>query len=204
MADTATPQKPARAKKSTAPLTDAAFDWQDPLDLEGELSEDERMVRDTARGYAQDKLFPRVLTAYREERFDREIVSEMGALGLLGATIPEEYGGSGLGDVCYGLIAREVERVDSGYRSVMSVQSSLVMYPIFAYGTEAQRRKYLPKLASGEMLGCFGLTEPDHGSDPGSMASSAVSLSSAAPRASRRRRSPASSRCAPRSPARSF
>ena len=173
MADTATPQKPARAKKSSAPLTDAAFDWQDPLDLEGELSEDERMVRDTARGYAQDKLFPRVLTAYREERFDREIVNEMGDLGLLGATIPEEYGGSGLGDVCYGLIAREVERVDSGYRSVMSVQSSLVMYPIFAYGTEAQRRKYLPKLATGEMLGCFGLTEPDHGSDPGSMATRA-------------------------------
>ncbi len=173
MAETATPQKPARAKKSSAPLTDAAFDWQDPLDLEGELSEDERMVRDTARGYAQDKLFPRVLTAYREERFDREVVNEMGELGLLGATIPEEYGGSGLGDVCYGLIAREVERVDSGYRSVMSVQSSLVMYPIYAYGTEAQRRKYLPKLASGEMLGCFGLTEPDHGSDPGSMATRA-------------------------------
>jgi glutaryl-CoA dehydrogenase len=173
MAETATPQKPARAKKSTAPLSDAAFDWQDPLDLEGELTEDERMVRDTARGYAQDKLFPRVLTAYREERFDRDIVNEMGALGLLGATIPEEYGGSGLGDVCYGLIAREVERVDSGYRSMMSVQSSLVMYPIFAYGTEAQRRKYLPKLATGEILGCFGLTEPDHGSDPGSMATRA-------------------------------
>jgi glutaryl-CoA dehydrogenase len=173
MAETATPQKPARAKKSTAPLTDAAFDWQDPLDLEGELTEDERMVRDTARGYAQDKLFPRVLTAYREERFDREIVNEMGELGLLGATIPEAYGGSGLGDVCYGLIAREVERVDSGYRSVMSVQSSLVMYPIYAYGTESQRRKYLPKLATGEILGCFGLTEPDHGSDPGSMATRA-------------------------------
>ena len=173
MAETATPPKPARAKKSTAALTDAAFDWQDPLNLEGELTEDERMVRDTARGYAQDKLFPRVLTAYREERFDRDIVNEMGALGLLGATIPEEYGGSGLGDVCYGLIAREVERVDSGYRSMMSVQSSLVMYPIFAYGTEAQRRKYLPKLATGEILGCFGLTEPDHGSDPGSMATRA-------------------------------
>lgn len=177
MAETATPQKPARAKKSTAPLTDAAFDWQDPLDLEGELAEDERMVRDTARAYAQEKLFPRVLTAYREERFDREVVNEMGHLGLLGATIPEEYGGSGLGDVCYGLISREVERVDSGYRSVMSVQSSLVMYPIYAYGTEAQRRKYLPRLATGEILGCFGLTEPDHGSDPGSMATRAEKVS---------------------------
>jgi glutaryl-CoA dehydrogenase len=148
---------------------DAPFNWEDPLDLESELSEEERMVRDTARGYAQDKLFPRVLTAYREERFDREIMSEMGALGLLGATVPEEYGGAGLGYVAYGLIAREVERVDSGYRSAMSVQSSLVMHPILAYGTPAQRRKYLPKLARGEMVGCFGLTEPDHGSDPGSM-----------------------------------
>jgi glutaryl-CoA dehydrogenase len=127
------------------------------------------MVRDTARGYAQDKLMPRVLSAYREERFDPEMFQEMGALGLLGSTLPEEYGGAGLGYVSYGLIAREVERVDSGYRSAMSVQSSLVMYPIHAYGTEAQRRKYLPKLASGEMIGCFGLTEPDYGSDPGSM-----------------------------------
>jgi len=169
MAQAPTAQKPGRAKKSIAPLTDAAFDWADPLDLEGELTEEERMVRDTARNYAQDKLFPRVLSAYREERFDREIVSEMGALGLLGATLPEDYGGSGLGDVAYGLIAREIERIDSGYRSMMSVQSSLVMYPIYAYGTEAQRRKYLPKLATGEILGCFGLTEPDHGSDPGSM-----------------------------------
>ena len=126
-------------------------------------------MRDTARGYAQDKLFPRVLMAYREERFDREIIREMGALGLLGPTIPEEYGGAGLGYVAYGLIAREIERVDSGYRSAMSVQSSLVMHPIFAYGTEAQRKKYLPKLATGEIVGCFGLTEPDHGSDPGSM-----------------------------------
>jgi glutaryl-CoA dehydrogenase len=148
---------------------DAPFNWEDPLDLENELSEEERMVRDTARGYAQDKLFPRVLSAYREERFDREIMSEMGALGLLGATVPEEYGGAGLGYVAYGLIAREVERVDSGYRSAMSVQSSLVMHPILAYGTPAQRRKYLPKLARGESVGCFGLTEPDHGSDPGSM-----------------------------------
>jgi len=155
---------------SAAPVRDdAPFNWEDPLDLESELSEEERMVRDTARGYAQDKLFPRVLSAYREERFDREIMSEMGALGLLGPTVPEEYGGAGLGYVAYGLIAREVERVDSGYRSAMSVQSSLVMHPILAYGTPAQRRKYLPKLARGEMVGCFGLTEPDHGSDPGSM-----------------------------------
>jgi glutaryl-CoA dehydrogenase len=127
------------------------------------------MVRDTARGYAQDKLMPRVLTAYREERFDRAIFDEMGALGLIGSTIPEEYGGAGLGYVAYGLIAREIERVDSGYRSAMSVQSSLVMYPIYAYGSEAQRRKFLPKLATGEFVGCFGLTEPDYGSDPGSM-----------------------------------
>jgi glutaryl-CoA dehydrogenase len=155
---------------SAAPVRDdAPFNWEDPLDLESELSEEERMVRNTARGYAQDKLFPRVLTAYREERFDREIMSEMGALGLLGPTVPEEYGGAGLGYVAYGLIAREVERVDSGYRSAMSVQSSLVMHPILAYGTPAQRRKYLPKLARGEIVGCFGLTEPDHGSDPGSM-----------------------------------
>jgi glutaryl-CoA dehydrogenase len=145
------------------------FNWDDPLDLEAQLAEEERMVRDTARGYAQDKLFPRVLKAYREEIFDRAIITEMGELGLLGATIPEEYGGAGLGYVAYGLIAREVERVDSGYRSAMSVQSSLVMHPIYAYGSEAQRRKWLPKLASGEIVGCFGLTEPDHGSDPGSM-----------------------------------
>jgi len=150
-------------------LPEAAFNWDDPLDFEGELSEEERMVRDTARGYAQDKLFPRVLMAYREERFDREIMTEVGELGLLAATLPEEYGGSGLGYVAYGLIAREIERVDSGYRSAMSVQSSLVIHPIHAYGSEAQRRKYLPKLATGEIVGCFGLTEPDHGSDPGSM-----------------------------------
>jgi glutaryl-CoA dehydrogenase len=155
--------QPARAKPS------AEFDWEDPLDLEAQLTEEERMVRDTARGYAQDKLMPRVLTAYREERFDREIFNEMGALGLIGSTIPEEYGGAGLGYVAYGLIAREIERIDSGYRSAMSVQSSLVMYPIYAYGTEAQRRKFLPKLATGELVGCFGLTEPDYGSDPGSM-----------------------------------
>ena len=155
-----------REKKQAA---DAPFDWQDPLDLEGELTEDERMARDTARDYAQEKLFPRVLKAYREERFDREIISEMGELGLLGATLPEEHGGSALGPVAYGLIAREIERIDSGYRSMMSVQSSLVMYPIYAFGTDEQRRKYLPRLARGEIVGCFGLTEPDHGSDPGSM-----------------------------------
>jgi glutaryl-CoA dehydrogenase len=160
---------PKHEKTPSAPLTEANFDWQDPLDLEGELTEEERMVRDTARGYAQDKLAPRVLTAYREERFDREILNEMGALGLIGATLPEQYGGAGLGYVASGLITREIERVDSGYRSALSVQSSLVMYPIYAYGTEAQRRKYLPKLAKGEIVGCFGLTEPDHGSDPGSM-----------------------------------
>src|SRR5215468_9483906 len=156
-----------------APSSKATFNWEDPLDLEGELAEEERMVRDTARGYAQDKLFPQVLKAYREERFDRSIISEMGALGLLGPTIPEEYGGAGLGYVAAGLITRELERVDSGFRSAMSVQSSLVMHPIYAYGNEAQRRKYLPKLAKGEIVGCFGLTEPDHGSDPGSMVTKA-------------------------------
>ncbi len=156
--------------KAAAPLKKAPpFNWEDPLDLDGQLTDEERMVRDTAHDYAQDKLFSRVLEAYRHERADKSIMTEMGALGLLGATIPEEYGGAGLGYVAYGLISREVERVDSGYRSAMSVQSSLVMYPIYAYGSEAQRRKYLPKLASGEWIGCFGLTEPDHGSDPGSM-----------------------------------
>jgi glutaryl-CoA dehydrogenase len=147
----------------------AGFVWDDPLLLEEQLSADERMVRDTAREYAQDKLMPRVLGANRDERFDREIMSEMGALGMLGATLPTKYGCSEVNYVSYGLMAREVERVDSGYRSAMSVQSSLVMHPIYAYGTEAQREKYLPKLASGEWVGCFGLTEPDHGSDPGSM-----------------------------------
>jgi glutaryl-CoA dehydrogenase len=156
-------------RDKAASLADAAFDWRDPLDLDGELADEERMIRDTARAYAQDKLMPRVVTAYRDERFDREIVTEMGALGLLGATLPEAYGGSGMGYVAYGLIAREVERVDSGYRSMLSVQASLVMHPIHAYGSEEQRRKWLPKLASGELVGCFGLTEPDHGSDPGSM-----------------------------------
>jgi len=170
-------QAETRGAASAAPAREVAdFDWEDPLDLDGELTEEERMVRDSARGYAQGKLFPRVLLAYREERFDREIMSEMGALGLLGATVPEQYGGAGLGYVSYGLIAREVERVDSGYRSAMSVQSSLVMYPILAYGSEAQRRKYLPKLATGEFIGCFGLTEPDHGSDPGSMVTRAEAM----------------------------
>jgi glutaryl-CoA dehydrogenase len=145
------------------------FDWADPFDLDHQLADEERLVRDTAEGYAQEKLQPRVTSAYLEERFDREILTEMGALGLLGATIPHEYGGAGLGYVSYGLIARAVERVDSGYRSAMSVQSSLVMHPIHAYGTEEQRQKYLPRLASGEIVGCFGLTEPDAGSDPGSM-----------------------------------
>lgn len=145
------------------------FDWADPLLLTRQLSEEERMISDSARAYCQNELQPRVLSAYREERFDREIMNEMGELGLLGATVAEEYGGAGLSHVAYGLIGREVERVDSGYRSAMSVQSSLVMYPIEAYGSEEQKQKYLPKLATGEMVGCFGLTEPNHGSDPGSM-----------------------------------
>ena len=145
------------------------FDWADPLNLDRQLTDEEKLVRDTAEAYAQEKLQPRVTEAYLNEHFDRAILSEMGELGLLGATIPDEYGGAGLGYVSYGLIARAVERVDSGYRSAMSVQSSLVMYPIFAYGSEEQRRKYLPKLATGEWVGCFGLTEPDAGSDPGGM-----------------------------------
>lgn len=149
--------------------TKAAFDWADPFDLDGQLTEEERLVRDTARNYSQEKLLPRVTSAFLDERFDREIMNEMGELGLLGPTIPETYGGAGLGYVSYGLAAREVERVDSGYRSAMSVQSSLVMHPIYAYGDEAQRKKYLPKLATGEWVGCFGLTEPDAGSDPAGM-----------------------------------
>ncbi len=147
----------------------ATFQWDDPLLLDQQLSEEERMVRDTAHTYAQEKLMPRVRDAFRHETSDPSIFREMGALGLLGANIPPEYGGAGLNYVCYGLIAREIERVDSGYRSMMSVQSSLVMYPIYTYGSEAQRRKYLAKLATGEWIGCFGLTEPNHGSDPGSM-----------------------------------
>ncbi len=146
-----------------------SFDWADPMLLDQQLTEDERLIRDSARDYAQDKLASRVLLANRNETFDREIMNEFGELGLLGATLPEEYGCAGANYVSYGLVAREVERVDSGYRSAMSVQSSLVMHPIYTYGNEAQRQKYLPRLATGEWVGCFGLTEPDHGSDPSSM-----------------------------------
>ena len=149
------------------------FGWEDPFRLNDQLSEDERMMRDSARAYAQEKLQPRVIAAYREEKTDPAIFREMGEMGLLGVTIPEEYGGLGASYVSYGLVAREIERVDSGYRSMMSVQSSLVMYPIYAYGSEEQRQKYLPKLASGEFIGCFGLTEPDAGSDPGGMKTTA-------------------------------
>ncbi|MDB5664093.1 acyl-CoA dehydrogenase [Cypionkella sp.] len=145
------------------------FDWQDPFRMEDQLTEEERMLRDGARAYAQEKLQPRVIAAYRDESTDPAIFREMGEMGLLGVTVPEQYGGLGASYVAYGLIAREVERVDSGYRSMMSVQSSLVMYPIYAYGTEAQRMKFLPKLSSGEWIGCFGLTEPDAGSDPAGM-----------------------------------
>ena len=157
------PSKPAQV------LKDSDFNWEDPLNLDGDLTEEERMVRDSARAFSQDKLMPRVRLAWREEKVDKELLPMMGELGLLGPTIPEEYGGAGLGYVAYGLIAREMERVDSGYRSTLSVQSSLVMHPIYAYGTEAQKKKYLPKLAKAELIGCFGLTEPDYGSDPGSM-----------------------------------
>jgi glutaryl-CoA dehydrogenase len=149
------------------------FDWSDPFRMEDQLTSEERMLRDAARAYAQDKLQPRVIAAYREEASDPAIFREMGEMGLLGATIPEEYGGLGASYVAYGLIAREVERVDSGYRSMLSVQSSLVMYPIYAYGSEAQRRKYLPKLSTGEWIGCFGLTEPEAGSDPAGMTTTA-------------------------------
>jgi len=154
----------------------SSFNWEDPFLLDDQLTEEERMLRDGTRAYAQEKLQPRIIEAYREEKTDPAIFAEMGEMGLLGATIPEEYGGIGAGYVAYGLIAREVERVDSGYRSMMSVQSSLVMYPIYAYGSEEQRRKYLPKLASGEWIGCFGLTEPDAGSDPGGMKTRATKV----------------------------
>jgi glutaryl-CoA dehydrogenase len=154
-------------------MAKTAFHWDDPFLLQQQLSEDERMIEEAARAYCQDKLLPRVTEAFRHEKTDVAIFREMGELGLLGPTIPTEYGGPGLSYVAYGLIAREVERVDSGYRSMMSVQSSLVMLPIFEFGTEGQRQKYLPKLATGEWIGCFGLTEPDHGSDPASMASRA-------------------------------
>ncbi|HAM90373.1 MAG: acyl-CoA dehydrogenase [Paracoccaceae bacterium] len=154
-----------------------SFNWEDPLLLEDQLSDEERMIRDSARAYAQEKLQPRIKTAFNDERIEPEIFKEMGAMGLLGTTIPEQYGGLGGGYVTYGLVAREVERVDSGYRSMMSVQSSLVMYPIYAYGTEEQRQKYLPKLATGEWIGCFGLTEPDAGSDPAGMTTRAEKTS---------------------------
>jgi len=160
----------AKAPQSTR----TAFDWTDPMFFEQQLSDEERMIRDAAHDYCQEKLMPRIKQANREEVFHREIMNEFGELGLLGATIPEEYGCAGVNYVSYGLVAREVERVDSGYRSAMSVQSSLVMHPIYAYGSEEQRRKYLPKLASGEHVGCFGLTEPDAGSDPGSMKTTAT------------------------------
>jgi glutaryl-CoA dehydrogenase len=149
------------------------FNWQDPLDLEGQLTEEERMIRDSTKAFCDDKLAPRVQSAFREERFDREIMTEAGALGLLGVMTDEKYGGMGLSYTAYGLIAREIERVDSGYRSALSVQNSLVMYPIEAYGSKEQKMKYLPKLASGEFVGCFGLTEPNSGSDPASMATRA-------------------------------
>ena len=159
MADAGAPQKTYR--------------WDDPLDMSSRLSEEERMVWDAARQYAQEKLLPRVVSAFAEERFDREIMTEMGELGFLGPTLPEEYGCAGVNHVAYGLIAREIEAIDSGYRSAMSVQSSLVMYPIYAFGSEEQRRKYLPGMAAGRIVGCFGLTEPDGGSDPASMRTTA-------------------------------
>ena len=165
------PTKPYLKAKDAPDL--ARFDWQDPFRMEDQLTEDERMMRDAARAYAQEKLQPRVIAAYREESTDPAIFREMGEMGLLGITVPEQYGGLGGSYVAYGLVAREVERVDSGYRSMMSVQSSLVMYPIYAYGTESQRMKYLPKLASGAFIGCFGLTEPDAGSDPAGMKTTA-------------------------------
>ncbi len=169
----ATARTAAPASKSSAK---AKFVWEDPFLFDDQLSEEERLVRDSARAYCQDKLMPRVLEGFRHEKFDRAIMNEMGELGFLGSTI-DGYGCAGTSYVCYGLIAREVERVDSGYRSALSVQSSLVMHPIHAYGTEAQRQKYLPKLATGEWVGCFGLTEPDHGSDPGSMKTRAKKVS---------------------------
>jgi glutaryl-CoA dehydrogenase len=168
------------AARASAPKTSkpAAFVWDDPFLIESQLTEDERMIRDAARAYAQDRLLPRVSDAYLNESTDPAIFREMGALGLLGVTLPEIYGGAGASYVAYGLVAREIERVDSGYRSMMSVQSSLVMYPIYAYGDETQRRTYLPKLASGEWIGCFGLTEPDAGSDPAGMKTRAVRTAS--------------------------
>ena len=154
----------------------AVFNWQDPLFLDSLLTEEERMIRDTAHQYCQDKLMTRVLEANRHEKFDANIMKELGELGLLGCTLPEKYGCAGVNHVVYGLVAREVERVDSGYRSAMSVQSSLVMHPIYTYGSEEQRQKYLPRLATGELIGCFGLTEPDSGSDPASLSTRAVAV----------------------------
>ena len=165
-------QSPSLRAKDAPDL--GAFDWNDPLRLADQLADEERMIAESARSFAQEVLQPRVIDAYREERVDPGIFREMGQMGLLGTTIPEEYGGLGSNYVSYGLVAREIERVDSGYRSMMSVQSSLVMYPIYAYGSEEQRRKYLPGLASGELIGCFGLTEPDAGSDPAGMKTRAV------------------------------
>jgi len=156
--------------------SNSTYQWDDPFQIENQFSEEERLVRDTARDYAQDKLMPRILEANRNENFDPEIMTEMGALGLLGSTLPEEYGCAGVNHVCYGLTAREIERVDSSYRSVLSVQSSLTMHPIYEYGSEEQRKKYLPRLATGEMIGCFGLTEPDFGSDAGGMKSKAEAV----------------------------
>jgi len=170
MAETAKKQAAAQSPDRVA------FDWQDPLDLESQLSEEERMIRDSARAFAQDKLMPRVLEAFRRESFDRAIMDELGEIGFLGVMTSEQHGGSGLGYVAYGLIAREIERVDSGYRSAMSVQNSLVMHPIEAYGSPAQKQRYLRRLASGEWVGCFGLTEPEAGSDPGSMKTRAVRI----------------------------
>ena len=161
------------AEPLAKPKTKAVFYWADPFGLEAQLSEEERMVRDTAKAYADEKLMPRIIEAFREEKTDIEIFREMGALGLLGITVGENYGGAGMSHVCYGLVAREVERIDSGYRSMLSVQSSLVMHPIEAFGSEVQKQRYLPKLATGELIGCFGLTEADAGSDPGSMRTTA-------------------------------
>ncbi len=181
-------------RRGSAPAAEARSTGPTRFCSTANSSEDERMVRDSARAYCQEKLLPRVIEANRHERFDREIMNEMGALGFLGATI-DGYGCAGVNYVCYGLIAREVERVDSGYRSAMSVQSSLVMYPIYDFGTEAQRQKYLPKLASGEWVGCFGLTEPDHGSDPGGMTTRAAAV---AGRLSPQRRQDVDHQCADR------
>jgi glutaryl-CoA dehydrogenase len=168
--------EPVKKQEAVASQENPPFDWQDPLDLENQLTEEERMIRDSARAFAQDKLMPRVLEAFRREEFDREIMSELGEVGFLGVMTGEQYGGSGLGYVAYGLIAREIERVDSGYRSAMSVQNSLVMHPIEAYGSPGQKQRYLRRLASGEWVGCFGLTEAEAGSDPGSMKTRAVRI----------------------------